>query len=212
VVSGMPVIFSYLSFGVGTTSHYIGQTVVDLGVKGDTNHCPVVTKMHWTTPAVPGHYCIQVSFAWIDDANPLNNLGQENTQVVQAVSPAQFSFTLGNAGRERKPYRFEFDTYAIPPQPSCSDTPPPRTMGKRVKPGTVPPAVAARHARANYPLPAGWTIAFDPPAPVVPGQTEMPVNVTVTPPNSFHGSLPLNIHTFSGNGLVGGITIIVNRA
>ena len=40
VISGMPVSFSYLSFGVQTKSNYIGsQFSVDLGVKGSM-HCP----------------------------------------------------------------------------------------------------------------------------------------------------------------------------
>jgi hypothetical protein len=100
VVSGLVVSFSYLSFGVWTTSTLIGTTVVDLGVKGSA-HCPAFARISWTTPAIPGHYCIQVSFVWIDDANPLNNLGQENTQVVIAASPAQFLFVLGNRTRDR---------------------------------------------------------------------------------------------------------------
>jgi hypothetical protein len=222
VISGMQVTFSYLSFGATIESNLIGITSVDLGAKC-TKHCPVVAPkqppppqppigMKWKTPITPGHYCIQVSFAWIDDANPFNNLGQENTQVVQALSAAEFSFVVGNSNREEKVYRFEFDSYAIPELLPCSDTPPDRARGKRRKPGTVPPVIAARHLRANYPLPAGWTLTFDPANPVVPGETEIPINATVTPPDDFHGSLPLNIHTFSGNDLIGGVTIIVNRA
>jgi hypothetical protein len=226
VISGMPVIFSYLSFGATVQSHYIGTTVIDLGVKGSA-HCPAQTTMNWTTPAVPGHYCVQVSFTWIDDANPLNNLGQENTHVVQAASPAVFSFAVGNSSREEKPYRFEFDTYAIPPTPPCSDQAagttgennvrgsgaPDTYIGDRGrKPRVTVPIVPPQHLRSNYPLPEGWTIAFDPPTPVVPGNSEIPVNVTITPPDTFHGSMPLNVHTFSGNNLVGGVTVIVNRA
>jgi hypothetical protein len=208
VVSGMPVTFSYLSFGVQTQSHFIGATVVDLGVKGSA-HCPATAKMLWTTPAVPGHYCIQVSFAWIDDANPLNNLGQDNTQVVQAASPAQFSFDIGNPSRERAAVRFEYDTYAIPTPPACvAGT---NGRGNRTV-GTVPATAAPLHRRVDFPLPAGWTIVFDPPAPVVPPGVEMPIGVTVTPPDSFHGTLPVNIHAFSGARLLGGVTVLVNRA
>lgn len=211
VVSGMPVTFSYLSFGVQTQSHFIGQTVVDLGVKGSA-HCPAYAKMLWTTPSVPGHYCIQVSFSWIDDSNPFNNLGQENTHVVQAASPAQFVFSLGNPERERRPFRFEFDTYAVPPPPPCSTgRNPTRGTVANVR-GTVPPDTAARHNRANFPLPPDWTIAFEPAYPVVAAGEEQSITVTVTPPNSFHGTLPLNIHVFTGNKLVGGVTVQVNRA
>jgi len=206
VISGMPVSFSYLSFGVQTKSNYIGSTSVDLGVKGSV-HCPALAHMQWTTPAVPGHYCIQVAFSWIDDLNPLNNLGQENTQVVAAMSPALFSFTLGNPSPDRKPFRFEFDTYAIPAQPVCPVTAPPAR-----KPGQVTTTVANLHSRAANPLPAGWTLVFDPPDPVVPGDAEIVINVTITPPDSFHGTQPVNIHTFSGQTLVGGVTALVTRA
>lgn len=34
VVSGLTVVFSYLSFGAQTKSNFIGNTIVDLGVKG----------------------------------------------------------------------------------------------------------------------------------------------------------------------------------
>lgn len=210
VVSGLPVTFSYLSFGVHTQSHLIGQTVVDLGVKGSA-HCPALAKMFWTTPSVPGHYCIQVSFSWLDDSNPFNNLGQENTQVVQAASPAQFVFNLGNPERDRRLYRFEFDTYALAPPPPCNARgKAAATFGARR--GTVPPDVAARQNRADFPLPPDWTIAFEPPAPVVAPGDEQPVAVTVTPPASFHGTLPVNIHVFDGSQLVGGVTVLVNRA
>ena len=211
VVSGLPVTFSYLSFGVQTQSHLIGQTVVDLGVKG-SKHCPAFATMLWTTPSVPGHYCIQVSFSWLDDYNPFNNLGQENTQVVQAASPAQFSFDLGNPSRDRRVFRFEFDTYALPLPPPCDAGG--SRMGKTVgaQRGNSTPNVAALHNRANFLLPPDWTIAFEPPFPVVAPGDEQPVTVTVTPPDSFHGTLPVNIHAFAGNQLVGGVTVLVNRA
>lgn len=211
VVSGLPVTFSYLSFGAQTQSHFIGATVVDLGVKGSA-HCPAYAKMLWTTPATPGHYCIQVSFSWLDDSNPLNNLGQENTQVVQAASPAQFTFDVANPARERRPFRFEYDTYAIPQPPPCNDRTGARNGFAAPPPGTVPPAAAMRHRRADFPLPAGWTLSFDPPNPVVPAGGNATIAVTVTPPNTFHGTLPLNIHVFTDSQLTGGITVLVNRA
>jgi hypothetical protein len=48
-VVGMPVVFSYLDFGVGTVSVPIGSTTIDLGVKGGPG-CPAYAKMFWTTP------------------------------------------------------------------------------------------------------------------------------------------------------------------
>ena len=88
--------FSYLSFGAGTIRNFIGETFVDVPVKGATG-LPAAAKHVWTTPAVPGHYCIQVELVWPDDANPDNNLGQENVNVQKLNSPnATFEFALRN--------------------------------------------------------------------------------------------------------------------
>ena len=208
VCADMPVFFSYLSFGVGAASHPIGDTAVNLGVKGSAS-CPAYAEMNWTTPAAPGHYCVQVAFAWPDDLNPFNNLGQENTQVVAAHSPATFSFALRNASdTDRKMYRFEADTFAVLAPPPCNEWRPPARNRDR----TVPGATRARNSRAANPLPQGWTIAFSPDAPVLAPGEQIDVNVTVTPPDSFHGSLPINVHTFCDSLLIGGVTITLQRA
>jgi hypothetical protein len=41
----------------------------------------------WHTPAVPGHYCIEVELSHPDDGNPANNRGWNNTLVHAAQSP-----------------------------------------------------------------------------------------------------------------------------
>jgi hypothetical protein len=209
VVSGMPVSFSYLTFGVSTESHAIGETAVDLGVKG-SSECPTFAEMAWTTPATPGHYCIQVAFEWPDDANPLNNLGQENTQVVKAQSPAQVSFALRNADTRRKEFGFKADTYAILPPPPCSEAPraapQSRAMQRRVSASTI-----ARNSSAANPLPPGWSLSFSPAKPVLAAGEQVDILATITPADSFHGTQSLNIHTFSGKTLAGGVTILVER-
>ena len=127
IVYNMPVEFSYLSFGAGTVSNPIPgpYPTVSLGVKG-TPEGVATAELDWTTPATPGHYCIQVSFSWPDDLNPNNNLGQENTQVVPAASPASFSFQLRNEHHVRRQFRFEVDMFQIMPPPPCPDTEPVR--------------------------------------------------------------------------------------
>ncbi|MFY9728186.1 MAG: hypothetical protein WAJ87_22015 [Bryobacteraceae bacterium] len=214
IVVDMPLEFSYLSFGMGTQSHVIpGPTqIVSLGVKG-TPEGTAVAYMPWTTPAIPGHYCVQVSFEYIDDLNPFNNLGQNNTQVVQAASPAPFGFQLRNAGPTRIPFRFEFDTYQIPPPPPCPDSVSTNAKGTAlVRSADVAANVRRRNSRANNPLPPGWTIEFNPETPTLDPGEEITVAATITPPDSFHGTQPVNVHAFFGNELAGGITVIVNRA
>jgi len=208
VVYNMPVVFSYLSFGVGTQSHLIPgpDPVVSLGVKGSPLGIAVAEK-NWTTPSVPGHYCVQVSFAYFDDINPFNNLGQENTQVVQAASPANFSFQLRNAGDAGAYFRFEVDTFALPAQPQCATTLRPTPAN-----GPISAATRRRNSRADNPLPPNWTIQFTPAIPFLAAGGEVTVEAVVTPPDDFHGSLPVNVHVFDENRLAGGVTVVVQKA
>jgi hypothetical protein len=208
VCGDMPVVFSYLSFGVGTLSHAIGQIAVNLGAKGSAS-CPAYAEMEWTTPSTPGHYCLQVSFGWPDDLNPFNNLGQENTQVVQAASPGVFSFALRNASDEAKNFRFEADTFTIGPPPPCSD---PRRSGKIATHKGVSSLTRSRNSREDNPLPIGWRVAFAPSTPSLAPGEQINVTVTVTPSDGFIGAQPINIHTFSGWTLIGGLTITLQRS
>jgi hypothetical protein len=210
-VVGLPVRFSFLSFGVGTQSHFIGETHVNLGVKGGPNH-PAFATVPWKTPAQPGHYCIQVRFEWIDDLNPNNNLGQENTDVGKAHSPAAFTFELRNDTRHHQTYRFELDTYSIPRRDPCSDrpAPPTKTVPPRQEPGTVN-QVPPKHAREHYPVPAGWSVKLEPAAPALDPGAAITVQVAITPPDGFTGRQPFNVNAFHREGLAGGVTLLVER-
>jgi hypothetical protein len=210
VVVDMPVTFSYLSFGVSTQSHAIGQTKVDLGVKGSP-FSPAFAEMEWVTPATPGHYCVQVGFTWPDDSNPHNNLGQDNTQVVAAHSPAQTTFALRNDGKERRKYRFEVDTYE-PRMPPCSEVGRPRRPRTWAEQHRLPQSTPDRNSREANPLPPDWAVAFTPAEPLLaPGQ-QIDVAVSIEPPDSFHGRKSLNVHTFADTALVGGVTLTVERS
>ena len=209
-VVGLPVRFSYLSFGAGTQSHFIGQTHVNLGVKGGPNH-PVFAAVPWKAPAQAGHYCIRVGFEWIDDLNPNNNLGQENTNVGTAHSPAEFEFQLRNDTRRRQTYRFDVDTYAIPLQDLCPRRPAPKQPPPpRQEPGTVN-VVPPKHDRRNYPVPPGWSVKLEPSEPLLAPGNEITVRVFITPPDAFTGRQPFNVHAFHQQGLAGGVTLIVER-
>lgn len=116
----MPVDFSFLTFGIGTTSTGIGRTKVDLPVKGAAGH-PATATMTWRTPPVAGHYCLQVNLIWGDDNNPYNNLGQENTDVGVARSPAVFEFPVQNETDRLTSITLEADTYTLPNPVDCQD-------------------------------------------------------------------------------------------
>jgi hypothetical protein len=210
VVVGLPVIFSYLSFGIGVKINPIGATSVPrLGVKGGPDH-PAFASIKWTTPATLGHYCLLAFLAPADDTNYNNNLGQENTAVGKATSPANFTFHLGNQrGREQR-FRFEVDTYVIPPLPNCgrqgTENPDLRRQPELV--GSSP-NVPALHDRKNYPLPEGWSVELDPPTPQLAPGGEIAITARITPPAGFTGRQPVNVNAFDLQGFVGGITLHV---
>jgi hypothetical protein len=205
-VAGMQVNFGYLSFGASTVLHPIGSTLVNLGVKGGPG-CPALAKMLWTTPATPGHYCIQVQFSCPDDSNPNNNLGQNNVQVVPAQSPANFTFTLRNQTKTANTYNFEVDTYAIPAAPPCPETIAQNqgTFAERLK------KIQAIHDRANFPVPAGWTVQITPPEVALASGDETQIAVSVTPPTGFVGTVPFNFHAMYGKNYAGGVTVYVSK-
>ena len=199
-VVALPVAFSFLEFGVGTISVPIGSTQIDLGVKGGQN-CPAFARMMWTTPAVPGHYCIQVQLEPADDSNTQNNLGQENTNVGTAHSPAVFAFTLRNDTQRPQSYKFAVDAYTPGTPDPC---------GSAANTELARKARLARHKRGAQPLPAGWLVDINPVDPLLsPGQSTQ-VTVTATPPGGFLGNQIMNVHAFHKEGLAGGVTLTVD--
>ena len=211
VVVGMPVIFSYLSFGVGLKIHAIGATSVPrLGVKGGPDH-PAFASIKWKTPALPGHYCLLVFLAPTDDTNFNNNLGQENIVVGKVTSPAAFTFQLRNQRSRDQVFRFEVDTYAIPPLPVCDGRglENPEVRGRAQLVGVPPPAVPAAHDRRNYPVPQGWSVEMDPAEAELPPEGETTIKVRIAPPAGFTGRQPFNVNVFDRDGFVGGVTLYV---
>lgn len=198
-VINMKVYFTYLSFGAGTQSHPIGVTTVDLAAKGLPG-CPAFAYMPWTTPSALGHYCLQVLLEPPDDINWLNNLGQRNTDVTQAQSPATFSFKVGNhLGDRPRNVTFKVDCYAIPPLPACD----------------VIFAAGARSrdiSKTAPPVPSGWNVVLTPSALQVLFGDEKEVTAEITPPAGFHGTMPFNVTAIDDYGAVGGVTLTVEVA
>lgn len=197
-VALLPVHFSYLDFGAGTISVPIDSTKLDLGVKGGPNH-PAFASVPWTTPTQAGHYCIQVRLDPPDDLNWENNLGQENTNVGESHSPVAFNFTLRNNTQRQHRYRFEVDTYGIPPPDPCAEKEDDHRRRERLR----------RHRRGDFPVPPGWTVEINPDAPVLAPNDEITINVTITPPAGFVGTQDFNVNAFHEGGLAGGVTLTV---
>ena len=227
-VVGLPVRFRFLSFGVGTQSQAIGDATTDLGVKGGPG-CPAFARVRWKTPATPGHYCIQALLDWFDDLNPANNLGQENTNVGTAQSPALFTFKLRNPREERQPFRFVADAYTLGEPGPCSrperkrqkverDSRWQKALDERRPPVAgrpetlITPELPPRHLFGAHPLPEGWLVAIEPEAPVLAAGQEIDVEVAITPPADFSGTQTINVHAFDALGLAGGVTLQVAKA
>ena len=220
---GMPVEFEFQSFGVGAALTSIGTRVVDLPVKGAPGH-PAHATQTWITPLTTGHYCLKVRLVWADDANPKNNLGQENTNVVAATSPAVFTFPVRNDDTIRKRVRMTADAYQIPKKMDC-DKRPGKNHSDKEHPGHrnrgtfIPPSerdadwtlARVRHDPAAYPIPPGWAVRIDPQELVLDAGNARDVTVSITTPADFRGEKPFNVNALYGDDLLGGVTLIVTK-
>jgi hypothetical protein len=216
----MAVDFSFLTFGIGTTSTGIGRPHIDLPVKGAAGH-PATATMTWHTPAAPGHYCLQVKLVWGDDANPDNNLGQENTIVGVAHSPAVFEFPVQNETERVTSVTLEADTYTLSDPVDCQDVINGRVQIPGRETGTGAPltqkelctALASLHRKDAFPVPADWKVEIGPPAfDLMPHQSRS-VTVRVTPPDTFvNGTRAFNVNAYDkDHKLIGGVTLYVQR-
>jgi hypothetical protein len=202
-VHGMTVEFAFLSFGIGAALTTIGTTVVDVGVKGGPNH-PAKTTIPWTTPAAPGHYCIQAKLDWVDDANQQNNLGQNNVDVALAQSPAHFSFVLRNPFAREHRFRLTVDTYTPLEPPDCTIAPFPRERrSQRIK------RLVELHKASDFTVPAGWTVAITPDTVSLAPGAEATIDVDAEPPAGFNGEKAFNVNAFGDGVFAGGVTLVV---
>ena len=204
--------FYYLDFGIGTIKKYIGQTLVNVPVKGAIGS-PAIAEYLWKTPANAGHYCLQVELEWPDDANPHNNLGQENVDVKKLNSPnASFTFTLRNHTLFNAKVHLTADTYTIPKRRDCPES---TESTDKPSPGllvfTQDTDLYAKHRQANYPIPDGWTFTF------LPGEhfdlkaeEETQVTVKVVAKDGFVGEQWFNVNAWDRETLLGGVTLKVH--
>ena len=91
--TGTSVAVRWIEFGAGGQ---IRHPIATLTANVPTWPSSRVVATKWTTPAAPGHYCIEVELAQPDDGNPSNNRGWNNTQVYAAHSPATLPIRIFN--------------------------------------------------------------------------------------------------------------------
>jgi hypothetical protein len=150
-----------------------------------------------------------VELNWIDDANPLNNLGQENVDIKKLNSPnATFVFPVRNTSARPRHIALRADAYTIPAKMPCSAG---RITENRADGTVVARDRYARHRQALHPLPAGWTVefpggaAFD----LRPGE-ERDVTAKITATDDFVGTQAINLNAVDGLELIGGVTLYVH--
>lgn len=218
---GMPVEFSYLDFGIGGVKKPIGTDTINLPVKGAPGH-PAKAKKIWKTPQQVGHYCLQVDLKWADDANPKNNLGQENTNVGHFSSPAAFEFPVRNEATVRKLIRMVADAYTIPQMIDCREKPKQKESDRKSPKHKrfdvfIPPLeeeadwtfARVRHGAEAFEIPPGWQVNIEPVEMLLAAGQEQTVKVTIEPPEGFEGEKSFNINALHGNTLLGGVTLTV---
>lgn len=217
--ANLPVFLTFLGFGVGTASQFIGKTYIDLGVKGSL-HCPAFAKFKWHTPGAGGHYCLQARLDWPDDANPDNNLGQENTNIAQMHSPATFTFTARNEWGLTRRFELEADMYQLPKREPC---PPKDETDKHSTEGLTRLAESQlRWAKAletqaygHFPVNSEWKVTIEPDTFTLNPNQERSIQVKIEFANgNFNGKQPFNINCFASGPyqqreLIGGVTLIV---
>lgn len=206
-VVGMPVVFSYLDFGAGTSDNFIGQTNIDLSVLGGSLN-PNKASVKWRTPEKQGHYCLQVKLLWGDDLNQENNLGQENVTIVEAHSPANFEFKVKNRDTVSRKFHFEMDTYTLPKLAPCKHEK--RKLGSLAAKKSKRNEALAKHNRSLFEIPVGWKVTLDPSIFGLSANEEITIKASIEPPVGFIGKQPFNIHAMDENDyMTGGITVYV---
>jgi hypothetical protein len=219
---GLGVDFFFHNFGIGPNPIDIGSDVVTLPVKGAPGH-PAIARAVWHTPNTAGHFCLKVQLNWADDANPKNNLGQENTNVGIASSPAVFKFPVRNEATIRRLLHLVADAYEIPPPIDCRERPrkkdSERKNPKLARRPVFLPATEAeadwaaariRHGENAFPVPAGWEVEIAPQSLDLDADETQEVTVSVTPPDGFVGRQTININALHGTDLAGGVTLHVD--
>ena len=211
---GMPVDFSFVKFGIANISNPIGQTIVDLPVRGAPGH-PAFTTIKWRTPPEPGHYCVRVDLIWNDDANPANNTGSENCNVGHFNSPtAKFQFNIKNDFPHKMTYNMVADAYEIPPAKTCPAVPEPPYKG-RLKRDRIKARRAIylkEHDVNNFPVPDGWKVNIHPQTLTIERGNEEVIEVTIiSPDDDPTEEKTFNINAYTDGILMGGVTLTAKK-
>ena len=232
---GTEVHVQVLHFGAGTPpSEDLGTMTVYIPAAGSA-----VASTLWTTPAAAGHHCLQAILSHPDDANPLNNVGQHNTDVAAPASPTRkLEFRIDRPEKTRRQLRITLDTYQLPSaeESQCAGSYEERQTLRYLR------LLQERHDRGRFPVPetirprlhVAGTVLTPVPRHATPtasrgAMTDAPkasltelrfdhpggellVTAEFDPSPPGFGDQPVNVNVYEGEQLVGGITAYVQEA
>lgn len=178
--------------------------------------CPAYASFNWRTPDKEGHYCLQARLVWSDDANPANNIGQENTNVGTMHSPAVFQFTVKNNASVRRKFIYEMDNYVLPTLEKCAEENRRQRHKTRLRESRARwQAALASQQYGMFSDLTTWDIKIDPEKEVLAAQEEIKVRVSIESTNpAFKGRKAFNIHVFALHNhkeYIGGVTLYVEK-
>lgn len=195
--------FKVMRFGAATGMiDDLGTDTIDVPGAGSA-----VAHREWLTPATGGHNCLQAEIHHPDDANPLNNLGQHNTDIAQPASPMRrLRFHVGNPGVARKRYTLALDAYRLPERSKCAENWRTRQTLEYLR------HLQKQHDRAKFPVPTFLNAKLThPDVELAPG-AEIEVTLELDPPAQGQGVQVVNVNVREGRRLVGGVTAYVEEA
>jgi len=207
------VAFDVLHFGAGTAVvQVLGSIIVDVPALGST-----VAEIDWITPANAGHNCLRALIQHPDDANPLNNLGQHNTDVASPASPTRkLTFHVANQSENEQRFTLEMNAYRLPPQPLRPTVP--RHDGEKYAEAMPRSSLAylRRLQEINdfrkFPVPKDLEAKLQHTELVLKPGEEVETSLLVKPPMAGAGRRHVNINVMLDRMLIGGVTAYVEEA
>jgi hypothetical protein len=209
------VALDVLEFGAGgMVIESLGSLTVDVPAFGATE-----AVFEWPTPPGGGHSCLRAHLSHPDDGNPLNNMGQHNTEVARPASPMRRStFIVRNHAPGAREMRLEFDSYRLPAEPMRARSLKERNSIEYLR------ALRERNSRARSPvsdlLDARLQIGDGSPRRIADVQRSptfllaageaTSITFEAKPAPASGAGQVVNIHTFDGLKLVGGVTIYID--
>jgi hypothetical protein len=203
-----------LQFGAGTiTTQALGSVVIDVPALGSA-----VSEFEWMTPETAGHNCLRATIVHLDDANPLNNVGQHNTDVaIPASATRKLKFYVGNHSPQERTYSLSMNSYRLPEQPMQPSQPQASVFGniRRDDLSRTSLGYLRRLQEVNdfakFPTPSFLEAKLEhTKLRVQPGE-DIETFVEMTAPHVGQGRQNVNVNVMLDGMLVGGVTAYVEE-